>query len=60
VYDCTALKPSYSGPNIALLGYEELIKMRCLFPNHWLLSDSQPGAAWPVDPGQENTHGPGS
>lgn len=60
MYDCTTLKPSYSGPTIFLLGYGELIKIRSVPKSLWLLSDGHPGAAQPVDPGQESTPGAGS
>lgn len=50
----------YFGPNIILLGYKELIKMRSVPKSLWLLSDGQPGAARPVEPGQESTSGAGS
>ena len=60
MYDCTTLKPSYFGTKIALLGYEELIKMKSVPKSLWLLPDGQPGAAWPVHPRQESTPGAGS
>lgn len=55
---CTTLKPSYFGPKISILGYEEM-KLSGL-KSLWLLADGQPGAAWLVDPGQESAPSAGN